>query len=74
MNSLPSTLFTAPPEWRWLIVAYVFLGGIAGGAYCSAALFDLVGDPRDRPLARLGYLVAFPCTAVCGLLLIFDLH
>jgi formate-dependent nitrite reductase membrane component NrfD len=74
MNPPPSTLFTAPPEWQWLIVAYFFLGGIAGGAYFIAVLIDLFGDPRDRPLARLGYLVAFPCTVICGLLLIVDLH
>ncbi len=74
MNPLPSTLFTAPPEWQWLIVGYFFLGGIAGGAYFLAVLMDLFGDPLDRPLARLGYLVAFPATVVCGLLLTVDLH
>src|SRR5262245_35422450 len=68
----PSTLFTTPPEWRWLIVAYFFLGGIAGGSYFIAVLIDLFGDPRDRPLARLGYLAAFPLVVVCGLLLILD--
>jgi formate-dependent nitrite reductase membrane component NrfD len=74
MNPPPSTLFTAPPEWQWLIVFYFFLGGIAGGAYFLAVLIDLFGDPLDRPLARLGYLIAFPVTVVCGILLIFDLH
>jgi protein NrfD len=69
----PSTLFTAAPEWRWLIVLYFFLGGIAGGAYFLAALMDLFGRPWDRPLARLGYLIAFPLAVVCGLLLIVDL-
>jgi formate-dependent nitrite reductase membrane component NrfD len=70
----PSTLFTAPPEWHWLIVFYFFLGGIAGGAYFLAVLIDLFGRPEDRPLARLGYLVAFPLTVVCGILLIVDLR
>jgi formate-dependent nitrite reductase membrane component NrfD len=74
MNPPASTLFTAAPEWQWLIVAYFFLGGIAGGAYFLAVLIDLFGDPLDRPLARLGYLVAFPVTVVCGLLLIVDLR
>ena len=69
----PSTLFTAPPEWRWLIVFYFFLGGLAGGAYFLAVLMDLFGRAWDRPLARLGYLVAFPLTVVCGILLIVDL-
>jgi formate-dependent nitrite reductase membrane component NrfD len=70
----PSTLFTAPPEWQWLIVGYFFLGGIAGGAYFIAALIDLAGHPLDRPLARLGYLIAFPMVAICGLLLTLDLR
>jgi protein NrfD len=74
MNPPPSTLFTTAPEWQWLIVFYFFLGGIAGGAYFLAVLIDLFGDPADRPLARLGYLVAFPLTVVCGVLLIVDLH
>jgi formate-dependent nitrite reductase membrane component NrfD len=69
----PSTVFTASPAWHWLIVFYFFLGGIAGGAYFLAALIDLVGDPLDRPLARVGYLLAFPLTVVCGLLLTLDL-
>jgi protein NrfD len=70
----PSTLFTAPPDWQWLIVFYFFVGGIAGGAYFLAALIDLVGHRADRPLARLGYLIAFPATVVCGVLLIADLQ
>ena len=74
MSPLPSTLFTAPPGWHWLIVFYFFLGGIAGGAYFLAVLIDLFGDPLDRPLARLGYLIALPVTVVCGILLILDLH
>jgi protein NrfD len=74
MSPAPSTLFTAAPEWQWLIIFYFFLGGLAGGAYFLAVLIDLFGDPFDRPLARLGYLLAFPLTVVCGLLLIVDLH
>ena len=73
MSEVPSTLFTEAPHWRWLIVFYFFLGGIAGGAFFIAALIDLLGRPWDRPLARLGYLIAFPLTLVCGLLLILDL-
>jgi hypothetical protein len=23
---LPSTLFTSPPDWRWLIILYFFVG------------------------------------------------
>jgi formate-dependent nitrite reductase membrane component NrfD len=70
---MPSTFFTEAPHWRWLIVLYFFLGGIAGGCYFLAALIDLFGRASDRPLARLGYRIAFPAVAVCGVLLIVDL-
>jgi formate-dependent nitrite reductase membrane component NrfD len=74
VNPPPSTLFTAPTEWQWLIIFYFYLGGIAGGAYFLATLIDLAGHPADRPLARLGYFIAFPAIAICGLLLIADLR
>jgi formate-dependent nitrite reductase membrane component NrfD len=70
----PSTLFSAPTHWRWLIVLYFFVGGLAGGSYFLAVLIDLFGRREDRPLARLGYYVAFPCVVLSGLLLIFDLE
>ena len=38
-----------------------------------AALIDLFGRASDRPLARLGYRIAFPSVIVCGILLIVDL-
>jgi protein NrfD len=74
MNTVPSsTYFSAPPEWGWLITCYFFFGGLAGGCYFLAALIDLLGRPEDRPLARLGYYIAFPCVVLSGLLLTLDL-
>ena len=74
MNTVPSsTYFSAPPEWGWLIVLYFFFGGLAGGCYFLGALIDLMGRPEDRPLARLGYYIAFPCVVLSGLLLTLDL-
>ena len=74
MNTFPSsTYFSAPPDWGWLIVFYFFFGGLAGGCYFLASLIDLVGRPEDRPLARLGYYIAFPCVILSTLLLILDL-
>jgi formate-dependent nitrite reductase membrane component NrfD len=70
---MPSTLFTAPPDWRWLIIGYFFVGGLAGGCFFLAVLIDLFGRPEDRPIARIGYYVAFPAVVVSGLLLIADL-
>src|SRR5262245_62003297 len=70
---MSSTLFTAPPDWHWLVVLYFFVGGLAGGCYFLGALIDFFGRPADRPLARLGYYVAFPATVVSGILLTLDL-
>ena len=68
-----STFFSLPPHWRWLIAAYFFFGGLAGGSYFLAALIDFFGRSEDRPLARTGYLIAFPCVVISGILLILDL-
>src|SRR5918994_3851182 len=74
MNGVPSsTYFTVSPDWGWLIVLYFFFGGLAGGSFFLAALIDLFGRPEDRPLARLGYYIAFPCVVISGLLLTLDL-
>jgi formate-dependent nitrite reductase membrane component NrfD len=74
MTGVPSsTWFTAPTHWGWLIVLYFFIGGLAGGSYFLAALIDLFGRREDRPLAHLGYYIAFPCIALSGLVLTFDL-
>jgi protein NrfD len=74
MNTFPSsTFFSAPPDWGWLIVLYFFFGGLAGGCYFLAALIDLFDRPEDRPLARLGYYIAFPCVILSGILLTLDL-
>ena len=74
MTGAPSsTWFSAAPHWEWLIALYFFLGGLAGGSYFLSALIDLFGSREHRPLAHLGYYVAFPCLALSGLLLAVDL-
>jgi len=74
MNTFPSsTFFSAPPDWGWLIVFYFFFGGLAGGCYFLAVLIDFFCRPEDRPLARLGYYISFPCILISGLLLTLDL-
>jgi protein NrfD len=74
MNPAPSsTFFTTAPHWEWLIVLYFFFGGLAGGCYFLAMLIDLFGKSEDRPLARLGYYVAFPLVVLCGFILVIDL-
>lgn len=75
MNTVPSsTFFSAPPDWGWLIVFYFFFGGLAGGSYFLAVLIDFFGRDEDRPLARLGYYISFPCILISGLLLTLDLQ
>ena len=74
MNGAPSsTWFTTGPHWGWFIALYFFFGGLAGGSYFLASLIDLFGRREDRPLAHIGYYVAFPCVALSGLLLTVDL-
>ena len=70
---ISSTFATASPHWRWFIVGYFFLGGLAAGSYFLATLMDLFARGRHRGLANLGYLIAFPLLCVCGLLLTLDL-
>ena len=70
MIEVPSSTFmSAAPDWGWYIALYFFFGGLAGGCYFLAALIDLVGHPEDRPLARLGYYIAFPCVVISAMLL-----
>ena len=74
-QSQPSdTFFTQSPDWTWWIVLYFFFGGLAGGAAFLGALLDLFGVPADRPIARIGHLIAAPLMPICGLLLIVDLN
>ena len=65
--------FVAPPQWEWYIVWYFFLGGLAGGAYLLGTILRLDGRPRDRAVARLAFLIAFPALAICPILLTLDL-
>jgi len=61
------------PHWRWLIVTYFFLGGIAGSTQVLASLADLFGHRRDRSLVRIGRYLALTTAIACPVLLIFDL-
>ncbi|HJR17231.1 MAG TPA: NrfD/PsrC family molybdoenzyme membrane anchor subunit [Gemmatimonadales bacterium] len=71
---MSDTFFTAAPHWTWWIIFYFFIGGIAGAAFLLASLLHLFAQPTDRPLARLGYYVAFIGAVVSGLLLTLDLN
>lgn len=59
--------------WGGLIAIYLFLAGIAAGAFLSAALTDLFGKNPQPKLIRAGAYIP-PIAIIIGLLLlIFDL-
>ena len=61
------------PHWKWLIIVYFFLGGIAGAAHLLAAIADLVGPREDRRIVRVGRYVSFAAFVPTPVLLILDL-
>jgi formate-dependent nitrite reductase membrane component NrfD len=60
-------------HWKWEVVLYFFLGGMAGGSYLAATLADLLGSARDVALIRAGRYVSFVGIVLSPLLLIKDL-
>lgn len=65
--------YTQPPEWRWYILAYFFLAGLAGGTYALGTILRIWGTPRDESAARLCFLLALPATLLCPIFLSIDL-
>jgi formate-dependent nitrite reductase membrane component NrfD len=61
------------PEWKWLIIAYFFLGGIASGTYVLASIADLLGPRSDRRIVRAGRYLSLAALIPCPILLILDL-
>ena len=61
------------PHWKWLVITYFFLGGIAGGAYAVASVAEALGDPAHRRIARAGRYLSLAALAPCPVLLILDL-
>jgi protein NrfD len=61
-------------HYRWLVVTYFFVGGLAGAAQVLTTLVDMVGRSADRPLARHGRYVALAGALMSPALLIADLH
>src|SRR5216117_1593717 len=70
---MSDTFFTAAPHWRWLIIFYFFVGGVAGGAYFLGAVLEWFGRPDDRPVILTAYSVGLWGAVVSGLLLTLDL-
>src|SRR3712207_785565 len=61
------------PHWKWLIIVYFFLGGIAGAAHVVAAIADLVSPRDNRTIVRIGRYVSFSALVPTPILLILDL-
>lgn len=62
-------------EWQYLIVSYLFLGGMSAGLFFVSALTELFrnGDSPKGEIARIGALLApWPVMIGCTLL-VFDL-
>jgi formate-dependent nitrite reductase membrane component NrfD len=65
--------FVKAPEWTWLILAYFFLAGLAGGSYSLGAMLRLFGRPSDEPAARFAFLISLPLVVLCPIFLTVDL-
>ncbi|MBO0796300.1 MAG: polysulfide reductase NrfD [Ktedonobacteraceae bacterium] len=61
------------PVWRWEIVWYFFMGGLAAGCYVIASIAALFGSKEDRAVVRTGYYLSLLALLPCPLLLIKDL-
>lgn len=70
---MPDTFFTSSPHWGWLIVFYLFVGGIAGGCFFLSGLLHLFGKPADHHAVRTGYFIALAGAVAGGVLLVVDL-
>jgi formate-dependent nitrite reductase membrane component NrfD len=60
-------------SWGILLAAYLFVGGMAGGAFIIAALADLFGRDKYNELAKAGTFASIVSILVGLVLLIFDL-
>ena len=73
MAFLAAEHFVRSPDWKWFILGYFFLAGLAGGTFALGAMLSLLGREQDRPAARLAFLASFPLLLLCPVLLTIDL-
>lgn len=60
-------------HWHWLIVIYLFLGGLGAGAYITSFAAEKGWLGANSGLKRAGFFLASPVVAFGALLLVFDL-
>ena len=61
------------PHWKWLVIVYFFLGGIAGASYVVATIARLFGGTEGQRIARVGHFVSLAALLPSPVLLILDL-
>ena len=59
--------------WGTILAAYLFLGGLAGGAYIVGALADLFKKDKYKVLSKSGVLASLFCIIFGLVLLVLDL-
>lgn len=59
--------------WGIILAAYLFLGGLAGGAYIVGALADLFKKDKYKVLSKSGVLASLFCIIIGLVLLVLDL-
>jgi len=59
------------PHWKWLVILYFFLGGLAGGSATIATIADLFS--KDRALVRASRYLSLAAVLPCPPLLVLDL-
>ena len=59
-------------EWSWLIAVYLFLGGVAGGAYTIAGINSFLGKSLELS-TTVGLWIAFPALLIGTVFLLADL-
>jgi protein NrfD len=72
------TYYDIPPikqgPYRWAIIVYFFVGGIASASQFIATIADLFGGRGDGKIVRAGRYFALVGALVSPVLLILDLH
>ncbi len=60
-------------HWNWLVVIYLFLGGLGAGAYLTSFAAELGLMGPNSGLKRMGYYIAGPLVGIGSMLLFLDL-
>jgi protein NrfD len=72
------TYYNVPPikagPYRWAIIVYFFIGGIASASQFIATIADLFGSRDDAKIVRAGRYFALAGALISPALLILDLH